>query len=140
VTTLALLAACDRSRNAELPVHQWAQVYTDSLYRVSFDTAHVRRDGGGVFLTWIETRHAQVEREGGRAFDREVIRNFLRCDPLSFKNVGVMLSLDDGPVVVWRGGDVRAAWRRPWKPTIPGSVDEGAMSRQCAMLGEIARR
>jgi hypothetical protein len=132
--------ACGRAPDAELPVHRWAPLYADSSYRVAFDTAHVRRDGGGVYLTWIETRHARLEHENGHPFNREIIRNFLRCDPLSFKTVGVMLSLDDGPVVVWQGGDVRAGWAKPWKPTIPSSVDEGAMSRQCALLGEIARR
>ena len=139
---IALLSsgACDRAREPALPAHHWVAVHDDARYHVSLDTAHVRRDGGGVYLVWFETRHAAIARDGGHPFDREVIRDFIRCDPLAFKNVGAMLSLGDGPVVVWQGGDVRRASATQWKPTTPGSVDESAFSEACRLLGEIARR
>lgn len=49
--------------------------------------------------------------------------------------IRVTLSYDDCPAVYARGAPLAEVERQPWRPVLPGSVDEGAMRRACALLG-----
>lgn len=135
---LALLpSACGRPRDAtprDQIVHKWAQVFKDAEYQVSLDTAHIEPIPEGGYLVWYETQHARPKVEAGKRWNREIIRSLLRCDPLSFKTVRITVHYGDGPSVARRGGEIEDVADKPWKPVIPGSVDEGAMGTACAII------
>lgn len=133
---------CGRPRGPRAeaePRHEWRQAYGDSNYQVSVDTAHIERAPEGAYLVWLETKHASLQTEFGKPWNREIIRSLLRCAPLSFKTVRVTLQYNDGPVIAAEGGDVASVADRPWKPVIPRSVDEARMSGACALISRAGK-
>ena len=131
--------ACDapeRGESVDSPVHQWQQVYKDSDYQVSLDTANIELIPDDAYLLWFETRHATTRVHDGEPWNRELIRSFLQCEPfLSFKTVRMSVFHDDGPLVAQQDG-TKDVFDQPWEPVRSPSVDEGAAEGACAILGD----
>jgi hypothetical protein len=99
---------------------------------------------GSTYRVWMQTRWA-APRYGSRKrtplpFNREMIRTYLRCDPIAYKVVGTVVSLDDGPPVDSVIVGEKAASAGNWKDAEPGSADAGAGKGACAILDARARR
>jgi hypothetical protein len=125
----------DRATTEDWLAHGWHQVFKDADYQVSLDTAHIERGPDDSYLVWYETVHATLRGHNGRPWNREIIRSYLRCDPLSFKTVRITIFLNDGPAVAQEGGDPQDVADQSWKDaTAP--VDKVAMTRACEIIIE----
>jgi len=87
---------------------------------------------------WYETIHATLREHDGQPWNREIIRSYLRCEPLSFKTVRITIFLNDGPAVAQEGGDPQDVAGQPWKDAT-ARVDKAAMSRACEIITEQER-
>lgn len=121
------------------PAHRWQELYKDASYHVFLDTANVEAQAGDAYLVWYQTIHATLREHDGEPWNREIIRSFLRCEPVSFKTVHITIFLDDGPPVATEGGDLEDAVDQPWNEAT-ASVDRPAMKRACEIIRARARR
>ncbi len=123
----------DRATTEDRPAHSWQQVFKDADYQVSLDTAHIEPGPDESYLVWYETVHATLREYEGQPWSREIIRSYLRCNPLSAKTVRITIFLDDGPAVVHDSGDPQDLADQPWWD-VTARVDKAAMSRACEII------
>jgi len=113
----------------------WEELYRDDFFVVSLAVAHV---GAGpepdAFAVWYRTDRLEMQFEDDRAWNREIIRSLLRCDPVQFKTVRVTVFLDEGPAVAQEGGSMAEAAAIEWREAIPGSIDAASMEAACAKV------
>jgi hypothetical protein len=160
--SIAVIASCDRAGNERTSAAAaasnvsgtgWVLVHeaTDpehpaSTVRVSLDTVGLRqRADDRVHFAWFETRHSVPRREGGRPFDRELIRVMLRCEPAGeprdFRTVDALLLDGDRPPVYQEGASVAELDRRgTWRPVRPGTADAAAFRAVCVRAARGAVR
>jgi hypothetical protein len=147
------LSACERPRAAAASSGSdagddarrgWVEVSAspdpdngEALVRVAVDTLGARALADGGYLVWVETRHARHRREGGRPFDRELLRFVLRCaapDDGAFRRVSVTLLDGERPPVYQEALSVDAAQATPWRLARAGTADLAAFTRACALV------
>lgn len=90
----------DRATTADGPAPGRKQVFKDADYQVSLDTAHIERGPEDSYLVWYETVHGALREDDGQPWNREIIRSYLRRDPLSAKTVRITMFLNDAPAIV----------------------------------------
>jgi hypothetical protein len=71
----------------------------------------------------------------GRPWNRAIIRNLLRCEPLSLRTVRIRFFCDDGPEVHVTGGEATDVAVQPWKPATAAG-DKPVMSEDRALNQE----
>ena len=139
-------AACNRSKEpapaAETSPQaafgspeNWATVFFHTDLTVALDTTRVEPMSDGSYLLWFQKTWVTPRKTQSRPFNRELIHALVRCEPLTFKTVGVTLFYDEGPPVAEAGGSVSEAAKEEWKTPIPGSADEGSFQQACMNLG-----
>ena len=121
----------------QLPDHEWEEVFDDERYTVSIDLAHV--SPGPVedsVEVWYETLHKASRQYEGRAWNREVIRSQVRCEPVSFRTVLTTIFLDHSPPIAQVGPTAEELPSLEWRQAGIGSVDEAAFTATCQLLRE----
>lgn len=103
-------------------------------FEVRLDTTRVEREADGSYRLRFETRHAHQRIAGARPFNRGHLELLVRCDPLSFKTVSQVLSLNDGPAVFRQESALAALADSAWKPAPTGSIDARFLRAACAAL------
>jgi hypothetical protein len=107
-------------------------------FEVRLDTTRVEREADGSYRLHFETRHAHQRMAGDRPFNRGHLELLVRCDPLGFKTVSQVLSLNDGPAVFRQASALAALADSAWKPAPTGSIDARFLRAACAALGPSA--
>jgi hypothetical protein len=133
---LSILAACTGAAGARVDdiderSRQWLGIYSDRLYYVAVDTAHLDRQPLGTYLVWFRTDHREARYRSGSPYVREISQTLISCDSLFFKVKAVDLLAADGKVVSrQRATDVELK-EQQWRRVRAGTSDHVTAVAAC---------
>jgi hypothetical protein len=137
-TITAQTTAGHRSRPVRRFEPPWVTVFTDPDFQIALDSSRIDRVDADAYLVWMQTRWV-TPRNGSTKrtsspFDRELIHTFVKCNPIAYKVVRTVVSLESGPPVDSVGTDLQTARASTWRPASPGSADLGAGRAMCGIV------
>jgi hypothetical protein len=132
----SILAACTGAAGAseedvDERSREWLGVYSDRLFYVAVDTAHIDRQPLGTYLVWFRTDHRAPRYRNGAQYVRELSQTLISCDSLYYKVRAVDLLAADGKTVSRQRATDMELDEQQWRRIMAGTSDHVTAVTAC---------